>query len=73
VRKSLQRNVRSALHEGHVDMVCSVALLGDAIEVRPLEVSFRWRFAVSAIQSERAPLMSPGRHATVIFHRSLRA
>jgi preprotein translocase subunit SecD len=41
ILKSLHRDVRSALHEAHIDMVRPVALRGDAIEVRPLEASFR--------------------------------
>jgi preprotein translocase subunit SecD len=41
ILKSLRRDVRSALHEARIDLVRPVALRGDAIEVRPLEASFR--------------------------------
>jgi preprotein translocase subunit SecD len=41
ILESLHRDVRGALHEARIDLVRPVALRGDAIEVRPLEASFR--------------------------------
>jgi preprotein translocase subunit SecD len=38
--ESLHRDVRSELHEAHIDLVRPVVVRGDSVEVRPLEASF---------------------------------
>jgi preprotein translocase subunit SecD len=63
ILKSLHRDVRSALHEAHIDLVRPVALRADGVEVRPLELGFQ---AALAKLSELSEPFGAARPADVI-------